>query len=463
MHATRIRPDTRPTDLRRLAAAALSALIPGLGQLFNGRHRLAALFLVPSLILVALGVLLMQSQSAARLAAWVVSPQVMGTLLTLNVLVLAWRLLAVGQAYLDTNRTGPTGRLGVVGIVVIAILVVLPHVAVYRYGTILGDTFERVFTGAVLGAKDDEATSVGPVPSDGERINVLLVGVDKRAKRSANLTDTMMVASLDPLGHTVSIVSIPRDLIDTPLGNGDVFGPKLNSLMAYADRHPKDFPLGGMRTLENAIGALLEIPIHYYARLDFAGFIKMVDAVGGVDVTVKKGFEDLAYEGYGLDGRGYSIAAGTHHLDGASALAFARSRKGLGESDFTRQARQQQILIALRDQATRGGSLLFELPDLLDAVGDTIRSDVPVERLPALAAIMEEVGKDDVTSVVIRSPLVRSKKTRYGDSQAPDLARIRAVAAALFPDPGTPPTPWPTPKPTKTPKATSAPSATAGS
>jgi LCP family protein required for cell wall assembly len=217
-----------------------------------------------------------------------------------------------------------------------------------------------------------------------------------------------------------------------------------------------------MRALENAIGALLEIPIHYYARLDFGGFIKMVDAVGGVDVTVKQGFDDPTYDGYGFDGRGYSIAAGEHHLDGANALAFARSRKALGESDFTRQARQQQILVALRDEATRGGSLLFALPELLDAIGETVSSDVPIDRLPALAAIMEEVGRDDVTNVVIRSPLVHPKKTRYGDSQAPDMARIRAVAAALFSAPGTPPTPWPTPKPTKPPKATPTPRPTPG-
>ncbi len=460
MQATRIRPDTRPTDLRRLAAAGLSAVIPGLGQLFNGRRRLAALFLVPSLILLALGAMLVQSQSPGRLAAWVVSPQVLGTLLALNVVILAWRLLAVGQAFLDTRRTGPTGRLGIAGLVVIAIVVVLPHLAVYRYGSILGDTFERVFTGAVLGATDRAATTAGPVPGEGARINILLVGVDKRGERTANLTDTMMVASLDPVGRTVSIVSIPRDLISAPLGNGDVFAPKLNSLMHYAASHPKDFPQGGLRALEDAVGALLGITIHYYASMDFEGFIKMVDAVGGVDVNVKKGFADPTYDGYGFERTGYALAAGPHHLDGKNALAYARSRKAVGESDFTRQARQQEIILALRAQATRGGSLLFELPALLDAVGETIRSDVPVDRLPALAAIMEEVGLTDVSSVVIRSPLVHPKKTKFGDSQAPDLAGIRAMAAALFSEPGTPPTPWPTPKPTKTPKATAAPKAT---
>ena len=192
-----------------------------------------------------------------------------------------------------------------------------------------------------------------------------------------------------------------------------------------------------MRTLEDAIGALLGIPIHYYASLDFGGFIQMVDAVGGVDVTVARGFEDPTYDGYGCAVRAVTRSRpGEHHLDGINALAYARSRKGLGESDFTRQARQQQILVALRDQATQGGSLLFELPALLDAVGQTIRSDVPVDRLPTLAAIMEEVGREGVTTAVIRSPLVHPKSTRYGDSQVPDLARIRAVAATAVLDAG---------------------------
>lgn len=435
-------------------------MIPGLGQLYNRRPRLAALFLIPSLILLIIAIMLVQLQSPARLAAWVVSPQVLGTLLMLNGVTLVWRLIAVGQAFLDTGRTGPTGRLGIIGIVVIAILVAVPHVAVYRYGTALEDTFGRIFSGAVLGAQDDKRPVTRDVPGDGERINVLLVGVDARRAGTHTLTDTMMVASLDPVGQTVSIVSIPRDLIDTPLGSGDVFGPKLNSLMAYADARPKMFPNGGMRTLEDAVGALLEIPIHYYARIDFRGFIKMVDAVGGVDIIAPRGFDDPGYDGYKVGERGYSITAGPHHLDGKDALAYARSRKALGESDFTRQARQQQILVALREQATGGGSLLFQLPALLDAVGDTIRSDIPVDRLPALAAIMEEVGRDDVTSVVIRSPLVHARSTRYGDSQAPDVVRIRAIAAALFSDPGTPPSPWPTPKPTKAPKATPTPKAT---
>jgi len=462
VQATRIRPDTRPTDLRRLAAAGLSAVIPGLGQLYNGRRRLAALFLIPSLILIVLGVVLIQTQSPARLAAWVAAPQVLATMLTLNLLVLVWRLVAVGHAFLDTSRTGPTGRLGIIGIAVIAILVVVPHIAVYRYGTLLGDTFGRVFSGSGLGAGQ---VPPGPKPGLDQRVNVLLIGVDALQTRTEDLTDTMMVASLDPVGHSVSMLSVPRDMVDTPLGNGNTYAPKLNSLMSYADRHPKDFPNGGIRALEDALGALLGIQIHYYARIDFVGFIKMIDAVGGVDVNVARGFVDPTYDAYGFKksgyGTGYSITAGPHHLDGINALAYARSRKALTESDFTRQARQQQILIALRAKVTQGGSLLFKLPDLLDAVGQTVRSDVPVDQLPMLAAIMDEVGRNAITTAVIQSPLIHYKSTPFGDSEEPDLVRIRAVAAALFSAPGTPPKPWPTPKPTPTPRPTKAPKASA--
>ncbi len=397
------------------------------------------LFAIPSLALVLLTILLLQVQSPARLLAWIVSPEILGGLLTLNLVLLAWRLLAVGQAFLDTRRQGSTGRLGVVGIVIVLTVVAVPHVAAWRYGAILGDTFAQVFNGDGFAG---HGQADGPVPQDGERINVLLVGVDAVADRQATLTDTMMVASLDPVGRSVSLLSVPRDLVNTPLGNGDVFGPKLNSLLGYADRHPDEFPQGGMRALQDAIGALLDIPIHYYARLDFGGFITMVDAVGGVDVTVAKGFEDPGYDGFGFDGRGYSITEGEHHLDGANALAYARSRKGKGESDFTRAARQQQVLVAMRAQMAEGASLLFELPSLLGAVGRTMRSDVPVDRLPTLAAIVDEVDRKDMVSVVVRHPLVRPVSTRYGASQEGDLPAIRAMAADLFSPPGTPPTTW---------------------
>lgn len=455
MHARRIRPDTGPTDRRRLAAAGLSAVIPGLGQAFNRRRRLALWFVTPSLILLAVALIVLQLQSPARLAAWAIAPSVLNALLLLNLVVLGWRLAAVGQAFLDTGRAGPTGRLGIVGVALIALVVTVPHLLVWQYGTLAGDMFKSIFGGQVLSAT---GPSTSPSPALTERINVLLVGVDATSERTETLTDTMIVASLDPVGHTISMASVPRDLVNVPLPTGDVFGPKLNSLMSYADRHPDEFPNGGIRTLEDAIGTLLGIDIQYYARVDFAGFVAMVDAVGGVDVNVKKKVRAPRYDGFGLEGNGFVVRKGKHHFSGAEALAYARIRKGPGESDFTRADRQQQILVALRERVTSGGSILFELPSLLKAVGDTVKTDVPVDRLPEFAALMDEMGgTGSVARAVLGHPLVDAKQTRYGASQVPNLKKIRAVAARLFPDPGTPPIAWPTPKPTKAPKPTPTP------
>lgn len=450
MQARRVRPDTGPIDRRRLAAAGLSAVLPGLGQIFNRRSRVAAVFIVPSVILIALAAFLFATQPAIELAAKAAAPSALAVLLTLNLILLLFRLLAVGQAFLDTRRPGPTGRLGAVGILILAILVIVPHAVAYRYGTAVGDTFARIFENPVGLAGDDPrgvGGSASAGPREGERVNILILGVDSLPWRTATLTDTMMVASLDPVGKTVTLVSVPRDLIGVPLGNGDEFGPKLNSLMAFADRNPKQFPAGGIRALEDAIGALLGIHIHYYARTEFYGFVDMVDAVGGVDVIVKEGFNDPTYDGFGLSRRGYAIDPGNHHLDGLNALAYARARKATGESDFTRAARQQQVLVGLRDAVTKDGSLLWELPALLEAIGKTIRSDVPVGRLAELAAIVDQIDDQSIVRAVIRHPLVRSAQTRYGSSLVPDLAAIRDVADGLFPAPGGLPTPWPTPEP----------------
>ena len=191
---------------------------------------------------------------------------------------------------------------------------------------------------------------------------------------------------------------------------------------------------------------MLGIEIHYDAEIDLYGFRDMINSVGGIDIDVTQAIDDPEY-----DNVGFSIDVGRHHLDGKTALAYVRSRKGLGDSDFTRAIRQQQVLVALRDAVTQDGSVLWELPGLMDAVGDAVRTDLPPARLPQLAAIMDEIDDDAVTRAIIRHPLVRSVDTRYGSSLQPDLAAIREVAERLFPEPGVEPTPWPTPEPTPEP------------
>lgn len=456
MHARRVRPATGPSDQRRLFAAILSAVLPGTGQAFNRRGRTAAIFAIPSLLVLLIAWLLFQVNSSSMLLAHAIVPGTLQLLLVLNGLILAWRLIAVFEAFVDRRYPGKPGRLGGVGLIVVIGLVALPHAAVHIYGASAFSTFERVFAGAggdaLGGPNDDPGSTGGPTPQARERVNVLLMGIDSGPSRTQALTDSLMVISLDPVGRTVTMLSIPRDLVDVPLGNGDIFAPKINSLLGFANRHEADFPQGGTRALEDAIGALLGVPIHYYAKVDLAGFVTMVNAVGGVDIDVAKPLSDPNYGGFGV-GPGWSIGVGPHHLDGANALAYSRIRKSAGESDFTRAGRQQEVLIALRDQAVEGGNFVFSLPALLAAVGDTVRSDLPRDRLPEFAALAEEIGGDRATQVVMTSPMVKSggKNHRYGSVVIPVPKRIAEMVAIVFTEPGTPPGPWPTPKPTPKP------------
>jgi polyisoprenyl-teichoic acid--peptidoglycan teichoic acid transferase len=428
----------RPKQYRRTVAGLLSAVVPGLGQAFNGRGRTAVVFVVPVIVLAGIVTVALAVASKASLLATLIEPETLQVLLVLDLAVLAWRLAAIGQAFFDRRYPAWPGRFAGLIFAVVLLLTVAPHAIAFTWIQAAQTGFARVFQASPAGS--DTPIADGPLT---QRINVLIVGTDNTSKRTEMLTDTMMVASLDPVGDTVSLVSIPRDLVNVPLGGGSVFGPKLNSLMSYADRHPKQFPQGGLRTLQDALGALLGIHIDYYARLDFSGFVKLVDAVGGIDVDVDHAFADPHYDGFAIGTRGFAVTAGPHHFDGATALAYARVRKAIGESDFTRQARQQQVLVALRDRLLDGGTLFWRVPGLLGSLGDFVTTDVPIRLVPRLAEIADSIGRSDVARAVIMAPLIKPAQTRYGDVQLPNIAKIQAMAAALFPAPGTEPVSWP--------------------
>jgi len=436
--ARRLQPDRSSTDRRRLLAAAASSILPGAGQLLNGRWRTAAFFALPTLIVLLAAWFVAHSDRPTMLLARIIAPSVLGLLLTANVVVLGWRALAILHAFADRRYPGRPGRAGIVGVALLLVVTVVPHVAAWSYGTAAQAMFARIFSGTPV-----RSISSAPPPTDRERMNVLLIGVDSAPGRTEALTDSLIVLSLDPVGRTVSMVSIPRDLANVPLGHGNVYAPKINSLVSWADRHRADFPNGGIRALEDAVGALFGIPIHYYATVDLTGFVAMVDAVGGVDIDVKKPLSDPNYPR--LDGtRGWSVLPGPTHFDGTDALAYARIRKAVGESDLTRAARQQELLVALRNRVV-GAGILFSLPRLLAAVGATVRTDLPADRLPQLAALAEQIGGSSTTKLVLGSPMIKSgDMTQYGSIFVPVMSKIAAMAKVVFGPPGANPA-WPVP------------------
>jgi LCP family protein required for cell wall assembly len=298
----------------------------------------------------------------------------------------------------------------------------------------------------------------------------------------------MIVVSLDPTTETASMVSIPRDLVDVPLPNGKRFSGKINGLVSYARRHKAQFPGSngqGVDVLMAALGELLKVKIDYYALVNLGGFIPVVDKLGGVDVHVDNSFCDPSYDEYGFTA-GFSIKAGWRHLNGKQALAYARVRKAAGESDFTRAARQQEVLSGIRDRLVNGGFLEDPI-GLLKSVSRTVQTNVPRSMVPDLVAWGQQVDRGSTYREVVSRPLVRGalELPGRGSIQIPNIAGIRALAERLFTEPGTVPaarykapaaksgkattkgvgscaparTPRPTPKPTK--KPTPKPAATA--
>ncbi len=142
---------------------------------------------------------------------------------------------------------------------------------------------------------------------------------------------------------------------------------------------------------------------------------------------------------------GFYLAAGEHHLDGATALAYVRSRKGIGDSDFTRAARQQQLLAAVRAKLT-AQNLLLVLPGLLDAVKSTIATDIPSDRIAPLAQAVQDADMSQLQKIVLQPPtyMTVDAHSAAGYILVPNLEAIHAVGEQILNPPS--PTPEPTPR-----------------
>lgn len=445
------RPPPRPEPPRRsrYVPAFLDALIPGLGHVVTRRWARAVLFVSPLLVMGAAALLIVVTTSAPRLAASLLSAEVIWGLLAAQALILAARLIAVGSSLFDPALPRP-GRGDVVPIALLLAFVIAPQAWAGYATEVAREAADRIFVEpdevAVRPSVEPEpdpsflstprpspsaAPSVAPV---GDRITGLIIGVDSGVGRTTYLTDTMIVVSLDRSTRTVSMLSIPRDMVDVPMSDGRAYRDKINSLVAYVRHHPAQFPGSdgtGFDVLMDALGTLLQIPVDYYAKVDLGGFVRVVDVLGGVNVNVARSFCDPSYDEYGFT-RGFSIKAGLHHLNGQQALAYARVRKASGESDFTRAARQQEVISGIRDTIVHGGFLNDPI-GLLEAIGQTVETNIPRDMLPDLAELATEVGREQTYRAVVNHPLVRSGFDVRGSIQVPDIEGIRTLAATLFP------------------------------
>lgn len=431
------RREFRP-DPRSALAAFLSFLFPGAGQAYNGQVWLAWVLAIPVLVLVTVGGLAVLAPGS--FLSRLLDVRVLVALVVLDLALLGWRLVAILQAHgarapLAARRWPTWLTAGLVGVTLAM------HVVPAWYATKAIDTLDSVALeggGALFDQREGRdvtisAPSYQPEVGRGERVTVLLVGLDYQPGQTTSLTDTMLVATLDSATGEGALVSIPRDLYGVPLGDGRVYNAKLNSLLSAASADPSTYPLGGPATLKAAIGELLDTRIHYFAAIDLAGMRQLIDMLGGIDVQVERTINDPRYSDPLTGTRGFYLEAGPHHLDGQTALAFVRSRLGEGDSDFTRAERQQQVLTALAEKMS-AGNLLVTLPSVLDAIRDNVATDIPSRRIPGLAEEATDADLGDLERVVLTPPryVTVDPNSAAGYVLYPNLEAIRRLAGRIF-------------------------------
>lgn len=332
-----------------------------------------------------------------------------------------WRLASMVDAFTSARRrlpveaagsSAPRSGRGVANVVLstlIAIVLAVHGVAAYyawsfyTADSVIFGSAQSIASSVNVRAGSSPAPSPTPSPAPTGRVTILIGGTEKGFHNADPLlTDTLLVVSVDPVTHTAAMISVPRDTSDFPLYFGGTYQGKINSLLENVMANPKAYPDGPVTTLTREVGYLVGIPVQYYAQIDLNGFESLINLVGGIDVTNPTAIVDPRYSW--LNGsHGFYLSAGPHHLDGSQALAYVRSRLGVGENDYVRSARQQQVLVALKQRLT-SPAMLPKLPAILQAAEATIQTNFPGSEAAAMVSVAKSVPKSAISRVVLGPP-----------------------------------------------------------
>lgn len=278
----------------------------------------------------------------------------------------------------------------------------------------------------------------GELRGEGDgRINILLLGVPGGNHNGRDLSDTNIVISIDPINKKAAMLSLPRDMwVDIP-DNGSC---KLNAVHAYGEQSGEED--GGPNLSKMTVSTILDLPIHYYIRVDFIGVIRLIDAIGGVDVKVEKDiydpfFPDIYMSGY----EPYSITAGKHHLNGNEALKYARSR--YTTSDFDRASRQQQVITASKKKISQTNLLLepTKLLEIIKIAKHHLRTDLSPSEFKRLAEIIDQIDSQEMVHKVLdnsETGLLVSDRVNGTSVLLPaagDFSEIQSLAHRIFTEP----------------------------
>jgi LCP family protein required for cell wall assembly len=296
-----------------------------------------------------------------------------------------------------------------------------------------------------------------------DRVTILLAGGDGGPGRGGSRTDAIMVATFDTKTGKAAVFGIPRNMTHVPLpdawstafvdlekqltpyeerkkwtdedgdGEPDQFVPchcfpdQINAIYPFTRKWVDTYPGErdpGLAALRDTLEILLGLDIDYYAFVDMSGFVRVVDAVGGVRVYVTSTVQtEVSPAREGEDWITVDLAPGWHKLDGHEALAYVRERRST--SDYTRMKRQRCLLKAVAAQADPG-TILRRFPAISKAVGSSVKTDINIDYLPTLISYASALDFGDVATIGFVPPYYTPKLDDRG-KPTPDLPRIHAM------------------------------------
>ncbi|MFE7269143.1 LCP family protein [Streptomyces sp. NPDC057623] len=313
----------------------------------------------------------------------------------------------------DGRRSGRRSKaLKTAGLVLAGGLVLGVGTAAWAYWH-LNDNIKSVDINSALGDNRPPRGVTTPAPSSSASplptgsLNILVLGSDSRTgeenqelgggSSTGARSDTAMVVHVDAGRTEATVVSIPRDTLVTrpscPLPSGG------STEVAYRTMFNSAYAIGGPVCAVKTVESLTDVRMDHYIEIDFSGFAKLVDALGGVTVTTDEDIDD--------EDSHLTLEAGTHHLDGTTALALARTRHGIGDgSDLGRIGLQQRLVKALLDQISATDLLAdpARLYRVADAVTDSLTTDTGLDSLSGLTSLgqsLQGLTSDRVRTVTM--------------------------------------------------------------
>ena len=249
------------------------------------------------------------------------------------------------------------------------------------------------------------------------RINFLILGQGGAGHEGPYLTDTIILASYKPSTNALVLISVPRDFY-VELEN---YGwNRINTANSFGETN--NYQGDGSAFTAKILEKIFNIPIHYWIRFDFKAFQEIIDNLNGVEICVDKSFNDSNYPTDDLKTEIISFVAGCQKMSGNQALKFARSRHGdNGEgSDFARSARQQKIIMAIKDKVFSLGFLTSpqKILDLYNTLKNNIQTNISLSQVPDFLTLAQKIKNENIKRIVLDNSAQSLLKADFTDEGA---------------------------------------------